>query len=139
MIRNDLSLISEITSENIKEILSMGTSALIAYVDQNDDESRSIFTSFAKSHHNKFIYGITTDLTHAQSDAQKTPFMMLYNPLDQVNPIFQGPFEVSKLEAFARTYSSPLIGSFSLETYYTYTEVLPLSFPRTTPRFNLAR
>jgi hypothetical protein len=139
MIRNDLSLISEITSENIKEILSMGTSSLIAYVDQDDDESRSIFTSFAESHHNEFIYGITTDLTLAKSDAQRTPFMMLYNPLDQVNPIFQGPFEVSKLEAFARKYSSPLIGSFSLETYYTYTEVLPLSFPRTTPRFNLAR
>ena len=129
MIRKDLPLISEINTDNFREIQSMWTSALIAYVDQDDDESRAIFTSFAESHRNEFIYGITTDLTLAKCDAQKFPFIMLYNPLDQVNPIFQESFEISKLEVFTSRYSSPLIGSFSLESYYDYTEVFPLSIP----------
>ena len=129
MIRKDLPLISEINTDNFREIQSMWTSALIAYVDQDDDESRAIFTSFAESHRNEFIYGITTDLTLAKCDAQKFPFIMLYNPLDQVNPIFQESFEISKLEAFTSKYSSPLIGSFSLASYYDYTEVFPLSIP----------
>jgi hypothetical protein len=128
MIRKDLPLISEITTENFKEILSMGTSALIAHIDQDDDESRFIFTSFAESHQNEFIYGITTDLTLAKSYTQKPPFMILYNPLDQVNPVFRESFETSKLESFTRQYSSPLIGTFSMETYYAYTEVLSSYF-----------
>ncbi|KIM96884.1 hypothetical protein OIDMADRAFT_148084 [Oidiodendron maius Zn] len=127
MIRKDLPLISEINTDNFKEILLMWSSALIAYIDQDDDEARAVFTSFAESHQNEFIYGITTDLTLAKFDARKFPFIMLYNPLDQVNPIFQESFEISKLEAFTSKYSSPLIGPFSLETYYDYTESgLPL-------------
>lgn len=126
MIRKDLPLVSEVTSDNFREILSMGTSALIAYIDEEDQETRSIFTSFAESHQNEFIYGTTPDQTLAKSNAHKSPFAVLYNPLDQVNPIFKAPFSLHKLEAFTTKYSTPLIGIFSLETYYAYTEVPPI-------------
>jgi len=44
-----------------------------------------------------------------------------------VNPVFKETFSLDKLEAFANKYSIPLIGTFSLETYYAYTEAgLPL-------------
>jgi hypothetical protein len=107
----------------------MGTSALIAYIDENDQESRDVFTSFAESHPNEFIYGMTTDLTLAKTDVQKTPFIVLYNPLDQVNPTFQESFDDSKIEAFTKKYSTPLIGTFSLETYFAYSKVPLLYFP----------
>ncbi|KAN0121925.1 Thioredoxin-like domain containing protein [Hyaloscypha variabilis] len=127
MIRGSLPLVSEVNESNLKEILSMGTSALIAYIEENDQESRAIFTSFAESHQNEFIYGITSDLQLASSDAQETPAIILYNPLDQVTPIFQGAFEVTKLQDFTKKHATPLIGTFSLETYYAYTETrLPL-------------
>jgi protein disulfide-isomerase A1 len=133
MIRGSLPLVSEVNESNLKEILSMGTSALIAYIEENDQESRAIFTSFAESHQNEFIYGITSDLQLASSDAQETPAIILYNPLDQVTPIFQGAFEVTKLQDFTKKHATPLIGTFSLETYYAYTEVLPLSPQISTP------
>jgi hypothetical protein len=127
MIRGSLPLVSEVTTDNFKEILSMGTSALIAYIDEDDQQSRTVFTTFAESHQNEFIYGITSDLELAKSEGQKSPFIAIYNPLDQVNPVFDDPFEMSKINAFTKKYSTPLIGTFSLETYYAYTEVLSTS------------
>lgn len=128
MVRGNLPLVSEVTTDNMEEILSMGTSALIAYIDEDDQKSRSVFTSFADAHQNGFIYCITSDLTLAKSNVQKAPFIVIYSPLDQVNPIFKDTFSLDKLEAFIHKYSTPLIGTFSLETYYAYTEVpLPSS------------
>jgi Thioredoxin-like domain len=103
--------------------MSMGTSVLIAYIDENDKTPRSVFTSFATSHENDFIYGITSDLILAKADSRKPPFIILYNPLSQVNPIFQESFKATEIEAFTKKYSTPLMGTFSLETYYAYTEV----------------
>jgi hypothetical protein len=88
MIRDSLPLVLEVTTDNIEEVLSMGTSAFIAYIDEDDQKSRSVFTSFAEAHQNGFIYGITSDLTLAKSNVQKAPFIIVYSPLDQVNPIF---------------------------------------------------
>ncbi|KAE9382046.1 hypothetical protein N431DRAFT_506792 [Stipitochalara longipes BDJ] len=127
MIRGSLPLVSEVDETNFKEILMMDSSALIAYLDENDQESRAVFTSFAESHPNELIYGITSDLKLARSDEQKPSFAILYNPLDQVNPSFNDDFVVNKLEDFIKKHSTPLIGTFSLETYYAYTESrLPL-------------
>jgi hypothetical protein len=131
MIRDSLPLVLEVTTDNIEEVVSMGTSTLIAYIDEDDQKSRSVFTSFAEAHQNEFIYGITSDLTLAKSNIQKAPFVIVYSPLDQVNPIFKDTFSLDKLEAFANKYSTPLIGTFSLETYYAYTEVPPPSSPCT--------
>lgn len=131
MIRDSLPLVLEVTTDNIEEVLLMGTSTLIAYIDEDDQKSRSVFTSFAEAHQNEFIYGITSNLTLAKSNVQKAPFVIVYSPLDQVNPIFKDTFSLDKLEAFANKYSTPLIGTFSLETYYAYTEALPPSSPCT--------
>jgi len=129
MIRGSLALVSDVDGNNIQEILSIGSSALIAFVDENDEESRAVFTTFAEGHQNDFIYGLTSDLSLTKSDELKLPYIVLYNPLDQVQPIFKNTFSVSHLEDFTKKYSTPLIGTFSLETYYAYTEVLlcPLS------------
>lgn len=105
----------------------MGTSVLIAYVDEDDQASREAFTSFAESHQNEFIIGVSSDLDLAKADNSHSPFIVLYSPLDQVNPVFEEDFEVPKIEDFTKRYSTPLMGTFSLETYYAYTEVyLPL-------------
>jgi protein disulfide-isomerase A1 len=129
MIRGSLPLVSKVTADNFREILSMGTSALIAYVDEGDQKSRAVFTAFAELHQNDFIYGIASDPALAESNVQKAPFIIIYNPRDQVNPIFKETFSLDKLKAFTGKHSTPLIGTFSLETYYAYTEVLTYLIP----------
>jgi Thioredoxin-like domain len=127
MIRQTLPLVSKVTTNNFKELLSMGTSALIAYINEDDQASRELFTFFAQSHQNGFLFGISSDMKLAKLDASHTPFLVLYNPLDQFNPVFEEDFEVAKIEEFTKRYSTPLMGTFSLETYYAYTEVQPPS------------
>lgn len=123
MIRQSLPLVSEVTSGNFRELISMGVSALIAYVDEGDQESRTLFTSFAESHQNDYILGITSDMSLAEQDVSHTPFLILFNPLDQVKPKLEGDFNHEKIEDFIVKHATPLIGTFSLETYYVYTEV----------------
>jgi hypothetical protein len=123
MVRQSLPLVSDVTLGNFKEILSMDTSALIAYIDEADQESRALFTSFAESHQDDFIFGITSDRGLAEQEVSHTPVIILYNPLDQVKPLFEGRFKTEKIEHFIRKHATPLIGTFSLETYYAYTEV----------------
>jgi hypothetical protein len=129
MVRGSLPFVSEVMANNMEEILSMGTSALIAYIDGDDQKSRSVFTSFAETHQNRLIYGITSDLTLAKSNVQKVPFTIVYSPLDQVNPVFRDSFSLDKLETFTNKYSTPFIGTFSLKTNYAYTEVPPPPSP----------
>ncbi len=106
----------------------MDTSALIAYIDEEDQESLKLFTSFAESHQNDFVFGISSDMDLAEREVSKRPFIVLYNPLDQVQPVFEDEFKIDSIEDFIGRHTTPLIGTFSLETYYAYTEVIiPLS------------
>lgn len=126
MIRQALPIVSVVNRSNFKEITSLDIAALIAYIDENDWESREVFTSISDSHRNEFIFGITSDVTLAKSDAAELPFIIIYNPLDHVNAVFDDTFGVHKIKQFISRVSTPLIGKFGLETYYAYTEVRDL-------------
>jgi hypothetical protein len=123
MIRQSLPTFSKVTASNFEEITSLDTTALIAYIDPEDQESSAVFTSFAASHQDQFIFGIADDSYTASLNIAEPPFIIRYSHLDQVNPMFREGFEVEKIEHFIATYSTPLIGKFSMETYYGYTEV----------------
>jgi protein disulfide-isomerase A1 len=123
MIRQSLPTVSKVTASNFKEIVSLDTAAFIAYVYEEDQESRAVFTSVAVSHQDQFIFGIADDYYLAPLGIASPPFIIRYSHLDQVNPVFREGFEVDKIEHFIATYSTPLIGKFSMETYYSYTEV----------------
>jgi protein disulfide-isomerase A1 len=123
MIRQILPTVSEVTTSNFEKIISLDTAVLIAYVDEDDQESRTVFSSIAESHQDQFIFGVTSDITLAGLDVARTPFVVRYSHLDQVNPVFREEFEVDKIEGFIAKYSTPLIGQFSMQTYYGYTEV----------------
>lgn len=123
MIRQSLPTVSKVTANNFKDITSLDTAALIAYIYPDDLESRAVFTSIAVSHQDQFIFGIADNSYLAPAGIASPPFIVRYSHLDQVNPVFREGFEVDKIEHFITSYSTPLIGKFSMETYYGYTEV----------------
>jgi hypothetical protein len=123
MIRQGLPTVSKVMASNFKEIISLDTAAFIAYVYEEDQESRAVFTSVAVSHQDQFIFGMSYNTYLAALGITSPPFIVRYSHLDQVNPVFREGFEVDKIEHFIATYSTPLIGKFSMETYYGYTEV----------------
>ena len=110
-------------TNNFKEITSLDTASLIAYIYPEDQESREVFTSIAVFHQDQFIFGIADNSYLAPLGIASPPFIVRYSHLDQVNPVFREGFEVDRIEHFIATYSTPLIGKFSMETYYGYTEV----------------
>jgi protein disulfide-isomerase A1 len=123
MIRQSLPTVSKVTASNFEEITSLDTAALIAYIYPDDQESRAVFTSIAVSHQEQFMFGIADGSYVESLSIAEPPLIVLYSHLDQVNPIFREGFEVDKIEHFIAKYSTPLIGKFSMETYYGYTEV----------------
>lgn len=123
MIRQTLPTISAVNRSNFEEITSLDIAVLIAYIDENDRKSSEVFTSIAESHRDQFVFGITSDPTLAKAYVSKLPFIILYNPLDQVNAVFDEAFDVDMINQFISRVSTPLIGKFGLETYYAYTEV----------------
>jgi Thioredoxin-like domain len=123
MIRQALPTISAVNRSNFDEIISLDIAALIAYIDENDRKSSEVFTSIADSYRDQFVFGITSDLTLAKANVSELPFIILYNPSDQVNAVFDDAFDVDMIHQFISRVSTPLIGKFGLETYYAYTEV----------------
>jgi len=123
MIRQSLPTVSKVMTNNFKEITSLDTASLIAYIYPEDQESREVFTSIAVFHQDQFIFGIADNSYLAPLGIASPPFIVRYSHLDQVNPVFREGFEADKIEHFIATYSTPLIGKFSMETYYGYTKV----------------
>jgi hypothetical protein len=147
MIKHTLSPISDVDSSNIEQLLSLGAPALFAYLhaDFNEPEYRANFVSFALNHRDQFIFGIAPPnliasspknqfvdfaLSHP-SEPHLYPFIVLYNPKDEIQHVFEEPFENPRIEAFVSKWDKPLVGKFDVKTYYDYTEVLSqtTSFP----------
>ena len=140
MIKHTLSPISDVDSSNIEQLLSLGAPALFAYLhaDFNEPEYHTNFVSFASTHRDQFIFGIApSDLiasfsknqfvNFAQSHPSEPhlyPFIVLYNPKDEIQHVFEEPFENPRIEAFLSRWDKPLVGKFDVRTYYDYVEVL---------------
>ncbi|RFU29838.1 hypothetical protein B7463_g6503, partial [Scytalidium lignicola] len=135
LIRETLPEVSEVTESNLEELTDLDVTAFIAYIHEDDVASRDIFTSVATSHQGgSVIFGITSDIKLLapviKDEGVKSPYIVLYNPLDHIPAILsKHAFTNHNIAKFLeQTPSSPLIGKFSLETYYHYTEIgLPLT------------
>lgn len=127
LIRQTLPQVSNVNAENFKELTSLGVTTLIAYIPEEEVSYRDAFTSIASSHRGETIFGLTTDarlLTPPAKEKDATsPFVMLYNPLDHLPAVSKKAFSKREVAKWLESASTPLIGKFSLETYYEYNEV----------------
>lgn len=125
MLRQILPTVSIVTVENLKQLQSIDTPLVIAFIDEHDQASREVFTSIAEGYKDQFIFGVSSDNTLAgsESGSLKPPFIVLHSASDHINRIFSDEFECTKLKRFLGRTATPLIGKFSMETYYTYTQV----------------
>src|SRR5271167_4453989 len=117
MVRQTLPIVSAVNRSNFGEIISLDIATFIAYIDENDRKSSDVFSSISDSYRNQFIFGITSDVALANSNVAELPFIILYNPLDEVDLVFDGTFDVDKIKQFIDRVPTLLIGKFGLETY----------------------
>jgi protein disulfide-isomerase A1 len=126
MLRQILPLVSTVASDNLEELRSIDLPLVIAFVDEDDQTSREMFALIAEDHRDQFLFGISsnTSLSGIKSEFLKQPFVVLHSSLDHIDRVFSEPFETDKIQKFLNQVSTPLVGKFSMETYYTYTQVV---------------
>ena len=136
MLRQIIPTISTVTKDNLEELQLIDLPLSIAFINEDDQISRELVTSIAEEYKDRFLFGISSDITLAKSKSGPfmPPFIVLYNPSDHIDRTFSGPFDSKNIGNFLSGDSTPLIGKFSMETYYTYTQVsvyftLPLEDP----------
>ena len=136
MLRQIIPDISIVTKDNLEELQLIDLPLAIAFINEDDQTSRELLTSIAERYKDQFLFGISSEigLSKSKSGSFKPPFIILYNPSDHINRVFSGPFDSNNIGSFLSGVSTPLIGKFSIETYYTYTQVsvyftLPLENP----------
>jgi hypothetical protein len=116
-------VISTITKDNLEQLRSIDFPSAVAFIEEDDKESRTTFASIAEAYHEQILFGISSDLTLAKVGSVKPPFIVLHSHSDHIDRLFSEPFDIDKVRAFFNGISTPLIGKFSMESYYAYTQV----------------
>jgi hypothetical protein len=133
MIKQTLPLISDLNLENIEELKDLDTPLLIAYFDSQDTAPRAAFIQTAESPlHDIFLFGWATDKSLFNTEDIKTPFIVLWNPIDEIPATYEGEFDTESIMKFAQeTIASPLLPHFGMQKFAEYAQVLlsPLSSP----------
>ncbi|KIW89309.1 uncharacterized protein Z519_10162 [Cladophialophora bantiana CBS 173.52] len=104
---------------------------LLLFTESEDDTSQSstVITQVAEKLHGKLFVTTTHDLTLAEEEGAKLPFIVVLNSLDEVKPVYQGKVQIEPILKFAEMASTPLIGRLDLKSYIKYTQSgLPLAF-----------
>lgn len=129
MIKQVLPLISEIDAENVEKFKELDTPLLIACIDPTDSTTLGPFLEVAESPlHDSFLFGTTIYESLFQMEPMDRPYIVLWNPLDEVPAIYQGEFEVGSITKFAEgAVASPLIPQFGMQKFAEYAQVNPFS------------
>lgn len=123
MLRQILPVVSTVTKDNIEELRSIDMPLVIAFVEKNDPSSSDLFKSIAEEHQDQFLFGMSSDMSLSKANSINPPFIVLHSASDHIDRIFIQVFDSVKIERFLSGIATPLIGKFSMETYYTYTQV----------------
>ncbi|RDW62121.1 hypothetical protein BP6252_11554 [Coleophoma cylindrospora] len=128
MVKQGLPVISHVNESNLEELKSLDTPVLIAHIAASDVKSSEVFTAVAEKLGETYIFASRSDLDTGIVDTTvPPPFIILHNPLDEVDLLFQEEFEAQEVAKFAESASKPLIGKFGLLAFDKYTkEGIPL-------------
>ncbi|OAL34855.1 hypothetical protein AYO20_05815 [Fonsecaea nubica] len=98
----------------------------------SEDEAPELSTvrgQVAEKLQDKFLVVTTTNLTLAEEADIPPPFVVVWNSLDEVKPIYRDDFEMGPILKFAEQTSTPVIGRLDLKSYIDHTQSgLPIAF-----------
>ena len=125
MLKQIIPIVSTVTEENLEELRLIDLPLALAFINQDDQASRELLTSIAGKYKDQILFGISFDAALAKSNSEsfELPFIVLYSASDHIDRVLSGPFDSQSIGNFLGGVSNPLIGKFSMETYYTYTQV----------------
>lgn len=123
MLKLILPAVSVVTKDNIQELRSIDMPLIIAFVDEENQDSTELINAIAEDNQDRFLFGMSSDMSLAKAGSITPPFIAMHTASDHIDRVFTDLADRSKFEHFLSEVSRPLIGKFSVETYYTYTQV----------------
>ncbi|OAP65329.1 hypothetical protein AYL99_01301 [Fonsecaea erecta] len=104
---------------------------VLLFTESEDETSQmsTVITQVADKLHDRFLVATTTDLTLAEEVDAQPPFVVVWNSLDEVKPVYHGKLETGRILKFAEKASTPVVGRLDLQSYIEHTQSgLPLAF-----------
>ncbi|KAE8156445.1 protein disulfide-isomerase [Aspergillus tamarii] len=129
MVKQSLPAVSPVTPENLEEIKTMDKIVVIGYIASDDQASNDLFTTFAESQRDNYLFAATGDASIAKAEGVKQPSIVLYKDFDEKKATYDGEIEQDALLSWVKTASTPLVGELGPETYSGYiTAGIPLAY-----------
>jgi protein disulfide-isomerase A1 len=123
MVKQSLPAVSPVTAENLEEIKTMDKVVVIGYIGSDDKAANEIFTEFAESQRDNYLFAAASDAAIAKAEGVKQPSIVLYKDFDEKKAIYDGEIEQDAILSWVKTASTPLVGELGPETYSGYITV----------------
>ncbi|SCZ94372.1 BZ3500_MvSof-1268-A1-R1_Chr12-2g03854 [Microbotryum saponariae] len=122
-----LPAISDVTASTHDEFSKADKLVFIAYIAEDDKTSKEVFTAFAESHRDDYLFGLSHD---AEKVAGVTPpAVVLYKTFDEGRNDFTDKFSSQALDAFAKEHTVPILDEISPDNFAMYAEAgIPLAY-----------
>jgi len=129
MKKQALPAVSPITQDNHVQFQGQDKIVIIAYLDEADSTNNGIFSSFAESHRDDYLFGLSTDPTAISSAGVTPPAVVMYKTFDEGRNDFTQSFTTEGLTTFVAEHAVPLLDEISPENFAMYAEAgIPLAY-----------
>ena len=127
--RQALPAVSEITASNHAEFSKADKIVLIAYLEASDSTNKQVFSDYAESHRDDYLFGVSTDSSVFSTAGIQPPALVLYKDFDEGRNDFTGSFTSLGLAEFTKAHSTPLLDEITPENFASYAEAgIPLAY-----------
>jgi protein disulfide-isomerase A1 len=130
--RATLPVVSSLDVTNITDFKSADESVIIAYIPEDENALKAIFTELASRNHDKYTFGWVADKNVAKAEKVQIPSVVIHKPKEGEQEVLSGPSSIDALETFVETATAPSIGEFTRRNELKYMKVgLPSFLPNT--------
>ncbi|PCD30349.1 hypothetical protein AU210_010031 [Fusarium oxysporum f. sp. radicis-cucumerinum] len=120
--------VTELSDANYDEFLSTDYVSIVAFINDQDEDSIEVYTQVAEKLRGEYAFAITHKSSRANDEGITRPAIMLVSTFDERRSSYEGPFEHESLEMFIQKHGTPLIGELHPEVYASFSETnLPLA------------
>ncbi|KAE8453967.1 hypothetical protein EG329_007743 [Mollisiaceae sp. DMI_Dod_QoI] len=112
--------ISIVDQKNITTFLSSDETIFIAYTTPEDNHLQSTFAALASRNHDKYAFGIATDMSLANAAGITLPSVVCIKPGEGEQEVLSGEAGIDAMEKFIETATAPTIGEFTRRNEMKY-------------------
>lgn len=120
MVKQSLPAVSTVNEENLEEFKTMDKVVIIGYIGSDEKEANSVFTSFAESQRDNYLFAVSDDPAIAKAEGVSQPSIVLYKDFDEKKVVYGDKFDTDSIASWVKKASTPLVGEINVETYYDY-------------------